>query len=377
VKRFLVLLVLLAGGLTAAALAVPTNAAVVNGTSISQETLNSDVSAIAGSPDYQCYLNAQAALGGQQQPLPSVSGAGKGQGGQNATATTAFTATYLETEVGHQLIFQAADRRGISVTSAQLADARSAYADQITSVMQQVAQQTRDPRYTCGSPQALTGEAVLSTLPASFVDAEVQYLATSAALADDLAGVGASEADLQNYFAQHQSEFDTVCLTYGLYTTESAATAALMQAQHTPFSQVVTQASRGGPLQCAPLPVIASQLPSTFDLGKLAVGTVSFPIDLGNGSYVLVQITSRTPTDYGSVRELVGQIVQNEGASKTQAVVTSLERHSSISIDPRYGVWVPLSARVLVPFTPRTSDVLNPGANVPGLASSTRGSASG
>ena len=58
-KRLLVLLVLLVGGLVAAALSVPTNAAVVNGTAISQQQLNSDVSAIAGSPYYQCYLNSE------------------------------------------------------------------------------------------------------------------------------------------------------------------------------------------------------------------------------------------------------------------------------------------------------------------------------
>jgi hypothetical protein len=375
VKRFIVLLVLLAGGLAAAALAVPTNAAVVNGTSISQETLNSDVSAIAGSDEYQCYLNAQAAL--NQQQLPPVVGAGKGQGGQNATATTAFTATYLETEVGHQLIYQIADRRGVTVTQSQLTDARTAYADQITTVMQDVAQQTQDPRYTCGSPAGLTGDAVLSTLPSSFVDAQVQFFATSSALAEDFSGVGFRETDLENYFAQHRSEFDTVCWTAGLYTSESDALASLSQTQHTPFSEVVKQATQGGAQPCAPLPAIEARLPSTFKLDQLAVGTVSFPVSLGNGDYLLLQITSRSPTDFATAKPLVEQAVQNKGATKAQAAITTLERHSSVTIDPRYGVWVPVAAQVLVPFTPQVSDVLNPGANTAGLASATPGSASG
>jgi hypothetical protein len=62
VKWFLALLVVVAAGLAAAALAVPTKAATVNGAVISQQTLNSDVSAIAGSAYYQCYLNAQEAI---------------------------------------------------------------------------------------------------------------------------------------------------------------------------------------------------------------------------------------------------------------------------------------------------------------------------
>jgi hypothetical protein len=162
-----------------------------------------------------------------------------------------------------------------------------------------------------------------------------------------------------------------------VYTSESAATAALAQAQHTPFSQVVAQASQGGPLQCAPLPVISSSLPSTFNLGELAVGTVSFPIAVGNGEYLLVQITSRTPSDYTSVKGLVGQVVQNKGASKAQAAITALERHSTVTIDPRYGVWVPLAAQVLVPFTPQTTDVLNPDANTAGSTSASSSPASG
>jgi hypothetical protein len=361
VKRFVVLLVLLAGGLTAAALAVPTDAAVVNGTTISQQTLSSDVTAIAGSAYYQCYLNAQAALG--QQQLPPVVGAGKGENGQHATATTAFTATYLETEVGHQLVYQLAGHRGVVLTPAQLSDARSAYESQISGVMQDVASQTQDPRYTCGSPQGLTGQAVLGTLPASFVDQQVQFFATSGALAEDLSGVGSSESALHDYFTRHQSEFDTVCWTVAVYASQSAAVSALAQAAHTPFSQVAQQAPRGGAEPCEPIPAVAAMLPSTFSVNDLTVGSVSLPVSLGNGEYVLVQVTSRHPTAYATARPLVQQTVQNKGATRAQSAITTLERHSAISVDPRYGVWVPVSARILVPFTPATSDVLNPAAN--------------
>jgi hypothetical protein len=100
-------------------------------------------------------------------------------------------------------------------------------------------------------------------------------------------------------------------------------------------------------------------------------------VSLGNGDYVLVQITSRSPTDYATAKPLVEGAVQNKGATKAQTAITALERHSNVTVDPRYGVWVPVAARVLVPFTPQTSDVLNPGANTAGLASATPGSASG
>jgi PPIC-type PPIASE domain len=377
VKRLIVLLLLLAGGLAAAAILVPTNAAVVNGTAISQGTLNSDVAAIAGSSEYQCYLNSQTALQGAQQALPPVTGAGKGQSGQKTSATTGFTATYLDTEVGHQIVYQVAGHRGVTVTSAELADARTAYENEITSVMTTVARQTQDAALTCGSPTGLTGESVLSTLPASFVDEQVQFFATSTALEEDLAGVGTSQADLRTYFEEHRSNFDTVCWDYAVYQSQSAANAAFQQAQHTPFSDVLKQAAQGGPGQCVPLPVLASNF-SSINVSDLAVGTVSFPIAVANGDYLLLQLTSRTPSEYSKVKQYVEQAVQQKGSSKTQAAFTALERHSSITIDPRYGKWVEGVAQVSLPFSPRKSDVLNADANtVSGLASAISGSASG
>ena len=113
-KRLLVLLLVLAGGVAAAAFLVPTNAASVNGATVSQQSLNSDVSAIAGSTYYQCYLNSQAYIGSRgSEQLPPVVGAGKGQDGTTGTPTanSAFMATYLDTEIGHQLVLGLAARR--------------------------------------------------------------------------------------------------------------------------------------------------------------------------------------------------------------------------------------------------------------------------
>jgi PPIC-type PPIASE domain len=362
VKRLIVLLVVLAGGLIAAALSVPSNAAVVNGTAISQQALNADVTAIAGSPEYQCYLNAQTAIASSgQSQLPPVAGAGKGQGGQSATATTAFVASYLDTEVGHQLILQLAERRGVVVTPDLSAGARTAYEDEISTVMSQAAQ-SQDPRYTCGAAEPLTGQQVLSTLPSWFVDEQVQFQATVEALQEDVSGVGSSPAELQRYFDEHRSAFDTACWTAAVYSSEAAANTALAQAQGTPFSQVATQGG-GGPQGCAVLSDIAARLPSSFTLDDLAVGTVSFPIAIGNGEYALIQVTSRTPAAFDTARAAVARAVQQKGASAAQRVVQAAERRATVSVDPRYGQWVPATAQVFVPFPPERSDVLNVGAN--------------
>jgi len=372
VKRLLVLLIVLAGGVTAAALTIPTNAAVVNGSSISQQTLNTDVSAIASSIPYQCYLNSQAYLasGGSSQQLPPVTGAGTGQNvGEHPTANNAFVSTYLSTVIGHQIIYQVADAHHVTVTPTQLADARTNLSNQISQVLSQILQTSagQDPRYSCtATGQPVTGEQVLSTLPPPFVDQQVEFVATASALQEVLAGVGSSDADLQRYFEQHRARYDTACFTAAVYSSQAAAQeAAAAVAFGTPFAQVAQKATQTGQLQCGVLANFAAQLPASAKLDGLAVGGVAGPIDV-NGAYYLLELTKRTPTPFATAKSAVAQAAQTAGTSPTQKALTAAERRSAVSVDPRYGVWVPVSASVFTPFTPKSSDVLNASANQPG-----------
>jgi hypothetical protein len=366
-RWFLLLLVVLAGGVAAAAFAVPTNAVVVNGTAISQQSLNSDLSAIAASRPYQCYVNSQAFLSSNgQQVLPPVSGAGKSQDpDHHPTATTSYTATYLDLRIQHELITQLAARRHIDVTQADLDRARSAYTNQISQVMIQIQQtvEGQNPRYTCGSATPLTGKEVLSTMPSSFVDEQVHFVATTVALEEDLAGIGSSDADLLAYFERHRSDFDTVCVTVASYASESDAKAAAAKvAAGTPFSQVAQQAQ---PQQgCLNLSQLSGQLPSSARLGSLSAGGLSAPIQVSNG-YVLVQVTSRTQTEFSAARQFVSDAAQAAGANRAASAVSAVQRHADVSVDPRYGVWVPTLAQVFTPFAPEHKDVLNPVANSP------------
>ena len=370
-KRLIVLLIVLAGGVAAAALSIPSNAATVNGSTISQQDLNSDVNAINGSAYYQCYLNSQSYLSsnGSQQLAP-VTGAGTGQyAGDHPTATTAFVANYLETKIGHQLVLQLADERHVTVTQADLATARNNLTTQISEVMSEIlqTQQGQDVRYGCSlTGQALTGKQVLDSLPASFVDEQVQFVATATALQEDLAGVGSSAADLQKYFTAHSAKFDTACLTAAVFSSETAAQDAAAQVAYgTPFGTVAsnTSSSGGGALGCDVLSDLESKLPSDAGLGSLAIGDVSAPVN-DNGMYLLLQITSRTPTPYSKAKQAVANAVQVAGSAATQKALTADERKSSVSVNPQYGVWVPVNASVLTPFTPEPADVLNAAANV-------------
>jgi hypothetical protein len=97
-------------------------------------------------------------------------------------------------------------------------------------------------------------------------------------------------------------------------------------------------------------------------LDRVAVGKASAPINI-NGNYVVLELSKRTPTPYATAKPIVSQAVQEVGAQATQSAITAAERRAAVTVDPRYGTWVPASASVFTPFTPEKSDVLNAPAN--------------
>jgi hypothetical protein len=357
VKRLILLLIVLAGGLAAAAFAVPSNAATVNGDSISQQQLNSDLSAIANSHDYQCFLNAQEAVGtGGQTSLPAVEGAGGS--GTRPTISSAFAASYLDTVVGHQLILELAAKDHLHISTQELSKARASLKAQITGVLSEVA----GSKFAC-VPQAPTAQAVLDSMPSSFVDSNVRFNATVTAFEEYAAGVGSSTADLTRYYTNHAAAFDTACFTVAEYSSQSEAEAALAEVTAgTPFAQVAAAVAGGGPQKCEILYGIAAQLPAGSNLEGLALNTVSQPIVVGS-TYLLLEITSRTPTAFAKAQSEVESAVQNAGAGKARTILNRVEKTSAISIDQRYGTWVPAQAQILPPTSPLPSDVLHTSAD--------------
>jgi hypothetical protein len=362
VKRFLVLLIVLAGGLAAAAFAVPTNAATVNGTAISQQRLNTDLDAIGNSPSYQCYLNAQELVGTQGQTgLPAFYGVGS-ESGSHPTVTTAYASTYLDTLVGHQLVFDLADQKNLQVTSQDLTAAHAELVAQITTTLQEVA----STQYQCTvDGQPATAATVLATMPDSFVNQNVQFDATVTALEENEAGISTA-ADLEGFYNAHASEFDTACFTVAEYSSQAdAEAAAATVAAGTPFETVAAQAGGGPQRPCSILYGIASMLPAGSNLQSLPVNQVSSPIALSSTEYALVQITERTPTSFAKAEPEVRAAVQAAGATKARAVVNAAEKNASVAVDQRYGNWEATQAVIVPPPSPQPSDLLNSAANIP------------
>jgi hypothetical protein len=354
VKRLIVLLIVLAGGLAAAAFVVPSNAASINGVSISQQQLNSDLNAIASSSDYRCFLNAEEAVAtGGQTGLPSIVGSAQaGDGTSHQAVSTGFAAYYLDTEIGHQLVLELAAARHLEVRSADLAAARTGLNGEITGVLQEVA----GSKFACAQA---TAKEVLATMPPSFVDTAVKFDATVSVFEEDAAGVGSTTADLQRYFDNHAAEFDTACFTVADYSSQADAEAgAAAVAAGTPFSTVAAQTQGGGSKGCGILYEAAAGLPAGTDLASLPLNTLSSPIS-DNGAYIIVEITKRTPTSFATAKTAVENAVQTAGATKASKTIQAAEKAANISVDRRYGVWTAASTNVLPPPSPATADLLN------------------
>ncbi len=380
-KRLVVLLVVLGCGVVAAAVAIPSNAVTVNGTSISQSSLNSDVSAIAASAYYQCYLNSDAYVSsGGTSVAPPVQGAGTGQVGSGAqpTAGSAFVATYLDTQISAQIVDQQAAKRGVTVTQAQLDQTRASLTGHITQVMRTTAR-TGNPSLTCGaSGTPLTGQQVLATMPASFVDEQVQQLATATTLYEELSGVGSSDARLHFWYLWHRSQFDTVCLDAAAFSSESSAQqASAAVANGTPFTQAVSGAAQSGSLGCGVLSSFAAELgTSAVTLDQLALNEASAPLQTSSGWFVVAP-TQRAVTPWPQARQAVTEAVERRGAAAAQKLLAVAGRRSSVHVNPQYGIWVGGTANVFTPLTPRPTDTPNAAANEPGAPAASAGSTSG
>jgi hypothetical protein len=377
VKRFIVVLVVLAGGLAWASLGAPSNAATVNGTAISQDRLNDDLSAIAGSAQYQCYLAADEYVSSNgEQELPQVDGASQSEGaGPHPTVTTAFASYYLDTLIGHQFLLNEAAHRDLHPTSTQIESAKADLTAQITDTMSE-ASQVQSELSACAGLGTLTGAEVLATVPPSFVQQTATFDATGELLVNALAPPTAG--DEKKYLAAHQSAFDTVCITVAQYSSQSDATAGYSKVSSgTPFAQVAASAATGsGPQGCQVLYGIANELSSVTDLFTLKDNVVTKPIAV-DGSYLLLDITSRTPTSFAKARSAVRAALQQSGNTDVQRLLLKKEGHSAVTVNPRYGTWKPATAQILVPTTPTVDDVLNPVVNDPGSASSATPATSG
>lgn len=372
-KRLLLLLAVVAGGVVAAALTVPSQAASVNGATISRQTVNANLAAVGASSNYRCYIQAEALVESEGASGVEVGGVGS-NGGFNGTYDTGFADNTVDQLIADQLVYQQLAQKGFHLTPGDLAVGQTSLDQRIDQTLTDAAQLGGTGSVPCGGQ----AEAVLSTMPSWFVADLTKAEAAEDVLEAHAAGYALTPGALAAYYSVHHSQFDTVCVS-DIVVANSAQATSIRQAIVGGSSTFAAQAqansldtstkSSGGSAGCAPLAGITL----SSDLQHLAIGDVTQPISY-EGNYLLLTITKRTPSSYGSVSSLVQSELLAAGQGRVQSDLTSALRHSNISADPRYGQVVPGSTALLSPPpSPPTSSLLSPTANVPGATTPSTG----
>ena len=363
-KRLFVLLLVVAGGLAAAAFTVPSDAATVNGHGIGVSSLDNDLAAIDASPGYQCYLQASVLLDSQgQAQLPVIGGVSRSGGpGSGGTYDAAFVRYWLSRMVSTELVAQQASARDLAVTPADEAAAKAESEQIITGTFATLEQNGIQPR--C-SPVP-SGPQVFASLPAGFVDSLARAQATSDLMAAHVVGSDLSAGSMDRYFAAHRADFDTFCVGgFAVSTQAAAAQIRATIAAGTPFAKAVPA---GSTVQSACFsPTSSSYQAISSAVGSLAVGGVSQPLASSSGAYYLFQLTQRTPATLATSRPVLRGAIVNAGLKRADQLLIAAERRSAITVDPRYGTWTVSAAAVGVraPASPPPSSLLSPVANDP------------
>lgn len=363
-KRFLVLLVVALAVVALAAFEVPSDAATVNGAGITQQSLDANLSAIAGSSGFQCYLGVGLELAQESTSgLFPVYGAGASES-DPTTYNTTFVRYWLTQMLSDELVAQVVAARHLTVTPADVALGRESLVQQITAVFS--AYESKAGR-SCGA----TGTALLASLPAGFRSEEIQVQAERDVLLAHEAGYGLTTSSLDRYFTTHRSKFDTVCISYVLFPSKADATTALGKiAAGAPIAGTGKLTSIG----CAMRSSITS-LPSSVT--DLAPGKVSAPLSAGTatGRYALLEVTSQRPTTFAAAKTGVVQALLSAGSAKAGTVLEVANRRAHVTADPRYGRVKPLTVAIESATSPPKALVLDPKANLP-VAQETKSSAS-
>jgi PPIC-type PPIASE domain len=331
--------------------AVPSSAAQVNGTGLSEKAFADQLSVIRGHRSFLCYLAAQQYI--ESNGAASLRAS---NGAIAASSSTELAALWLNQRIDAEITHQAvAAHGGLPLSSAAITRAEQDLASTMDSVLQ---------RYQCG---VSSGVQLLASLPSGFAEQLVVAQAEDEALLSATRGL-ISNDKVKAYFDAHGSDFDTYCVSAILLPSKAQAdsvrqkiTGGLSFADAAKqYSQDSSSAPSGGDLGCfSPGSTNYSSVASF--VSTLPVGTVSKTIANGTNGFVLLEVTKRTPATLAQATSSIQRILLQEEAR--QLIVAA-----QVSVDPRYGTWSTTTVvpRVVPPAAPAASSLLNVRAILPG-----------
>ena len=359
-RRLLPLLAVGALAVSAAACDLSPPAVTVGDLSVSRATLDSQLSAVAGSQAARCALSTLSEQNGSS--VPAVTGTG------DDTVTTAFAAYELTGLVRQTLEQRALAARGATVGPADLRAARQDYENEL------IAASSSQP--AC----SLSGDALVTRLPASFLDEQARLLAYDEKVEQVLGHVDVSNAALRRSYAANPSQFTEQCVD--LIVADDQAAAQTLHDQIAAGTSFATAAGSpgantaegpaGGQEPCVYLSTIESSLgPTIADVvAGLPVGQVAPPQSLSTTDpttgqpttiWLVLGVRQRQLQPFAAVEAGLRYELLQGHLSTLDTVLTRQAKATRIDLDPRYGQW---SARagVTPPTPPPAAFVLDPSA---------------
>jgi hypothetical protein len=373
VKRLLLVAVLgaLVVGATGCDLSPP--AATVNGVTISQSTLNAQLTTEINNPDAQCA--AQLAAGVTTSPV----GVGTESDGTTPNAVTpAFADNALETLVLEQLESQALARHGVTVSPSDVTAATADYEGQLQLQLSQAAQESTTPSgCTLSSSTSVAGQ-----LPKAFLAREGASLADQELFESTVGHVSLSQAALESYYQSHRAEFTELCLNVIVSDTQAAAQTLRDQiAAGASFATASTAAGAdqqvspsGGALPCEYPATATGQFGSALEatINALTTGELAEPLPLATENstgaattyYLVLQMRQHELVPLATLRSSIRQLILEAHITVLRTDLQHLVSKADVTVDSRYGGWNAAKG-VTVPTPPAPAFVLNAKANVP------------
>lgn len=311
-----------------------TSAATVNGDDIPAEDLEEELLAIRGNEGYRGAVERTLL----QQGL-SVTGDGEG------TFDTAFAARLLSLGVFFELIEQEAQARGVTVTPADLEEAR---APTVASV---------------------GGEEVFGAFPEDYREELVRRQALAGRVQEAIAPTPGLE-QAREYYEQNRSDFAAVCVSHIFVSAERGPDEARARIEDlarqlsegadfrvlaTEQSDDAAAAAQGGSLGCQPR---GSLIPAFEEVAfDLPLGQVSDPVETNVGFH-LILVEDRRELPFEEVQNQVLEALEGNRVPVFADFVNEVTCEAEVEVNPRYGTWTgacedsQLEGRVLPPEGP-------------------------
>ncbi len=345
--RFFVLFALVLGLATAGCgSTIRPPAASVNGTDLSEKSLNDELAAIGGNPSYVTSI---------EQGGFSIAGAGAG------TITNSFVGRVLTRQIFLELVHQEFVRRGLELAPSDRQASQPAVVDSVG------------------------GQAVFNRFPKAYQDTLIRRNAEVAKLQADLGGKTVDDAAIKAFYEANLAQFAQTCVSHVLFAATSAdgqvdqaATATQLDALKTAaadakaqiaagadFSAVAAEKSvdasnkdKGGDLGCGPSGRFVPEFETAMD--GLAVGVVSDPVVTQFGVH-LIKVTDRKPETLEEATPQIRQQLEGDGQQKFSQFLQEALDKAKITVSPRYGTFTKngQSPGIVPPPAPTTTE---PGA---------------